>query len=157
MPIIYIEGDDIFSQGDSPKIIAHFCNNLGIWETGFVLALSKRWEEPEIEYRQWAKNQPLVLGEVQLVSVAPELWVANIIGKQGIHRKGNALPLRYKAIRQGLHKVASLAQEHKASVHMPRVGTGLAVGDWYRISDIIADELKDVQVVVYDLPKVTKI
>ena len=61
-------------------------------------------------------------------------------------------PIRYEAIRQGLAKVAAFATQHEASVHMPRIGCGLAGGKWEELEPIILDELcaKGVGVTVYD-------
>jgi hypothetical protein len=50
--------------------------------------------------------------------------------------------------------VAKFAKQQGATVHMPRIGAGLAGGDWGKISRIIEDELagKGVEVTVYTLP-----
>jgi hypothetical protein len=64
------------------------CNDEGGWGRGFVLALSRRWSEPERRYRAWARGEedsaPFALGQVQLVPVEESLWVANLIGQHGI-------------------------------------------------------------------------
>lgn len=45
------------------------------------------------------------------------------------------------------------ALELEASVHMPRIGCGLAGGRWEKIEPIISDELTShgIEVTVYDL------
>src|SRR5947209_5057975 len=128
--IDYLRGDATRPQGSGPRIIVHCCNDAGMWGAGFVLALSRRWREPESQYRRWYnQQQPLfTLGQVQFVSVEPSLWVANMIGQHGIRRAGNVSPVRYEAIREGLRSVAIFAREHQSSVHMPRLGAGLAGG-----------------------------
>ena len=55
--IKYATGD-ILEEVEKEKeerhnIIAHVCNDSGGWGRGFVLALSKKWPEPESKYRQW--------------------------------------------------------------------------------------------------------
>ena len=61
-------------------------------------------------------------------------------------------PVRYEAIRKGLQRVRELAIAHKASIHMPRMGAGLAGGNWDLIAEIIESELcvHGLQVTVYD-------
>lgn len=85
--IQYLKGDATVPQAKGIKIIAHICNDIGGWGKGFVLAVSKRWEEPEKEYRNWhrfrSKNN-FALGEIQLVQVEKYIFVANIIGQKGI-------------------------------------------------------------------------
>ena len=47
-----------------------------------------------------------------------------------------------------------VAEEHHASVHVSRIGCGLAGGDWEDVRRIVQEELADkgVPVIVYDLP-----
>ncbi len=84
--------------------------------------------------------------------VEQNLWVANLIGQHGIGKKGPVPPIRYEAIREGLKQVALFAREHQAGVHMPRLGSGLAGGDWQNISRITLEELvnEQISVTVYD-------
>lgn len=151
-----------FKRGDAtrpderPAVIAHVCNDIGGWGAGFVLAVSRRWPEPERVYRKaYAGASPPALGEVQFVQVEPELWVANMIAQRDIRRgPGGEPPIRYEAVRTALSRVAGFAREHRASVHMPRIGCGLAGGKWEEIERIIRDTLvaARIPVIVYDLP-----
>ncbi|GEM45288.1 macro domain-containing protein [Deinococcus cellulosilyticus] len=155
-----VAGDATQPKGEGNKILVHVCNDLGKWGKGFVLAVSRRWKEPERQYKLWADgktDQKFKLGEVQFVQVQEDLWVANLIGQHGVKTQGSRSsvpPIRYEAIRQGLATVAEFALAHEASVHMPRIGAGLAGGDWQKISEIIEETLvqKKVQVTVYHLP-----
>ena len=155
--IEFTTGDATRPIGDDPRIIVHICNDIGGWGAGFVLAISKRWKEPEAAYRRWHSGQeelPFELGQVQFVSVEDELWIANMIGQRGIGRSGGKPPIRYEAVRDGLEKVAAFAQQQGASVHMPRIGCGLAGGKWEEIERQIEQTLlaNDVPVTVYDFP-----
>lgn len=152
--INYLKGDATAPQIDGNKIIVHVCNDVGGWGKGFVVAISKRWPEPEQQYREWFKNQDhFALGEVQLVSVESDLWVANVIAQHKINKDENGNPpIRYEAIEAGLNKVAAFAKEHNSSVHMPRIGCGLAGGTWDKIEPIIERCLlvQEIPVYVYD-------
>ena len=152
--IQYTKGDATSPQSEENKIIVHICNDIGGWGKGFVMAISKRWKKPENQYREWFKSKDgFELGKVQFVQVEEDLWVANLIGQHKINKdeNGNA-PIRYDAIEDGLKEVASFAKENNASVHMPRIGCGLAGGKWEMIEPIILQRLSnnDVEVVVYD-------
>ncbi|MBV9509840.1 MAG: Appr-1-p processing protein, partial [Caulobacteraceae bacterium] len=57
MAITYLKGDATQPTGKGNKIIAHICNDLGGWGKGFVLALSKRWPQPEAAFRQWYRDR----------------------------------------------------------------------------------------------------
>lgn len=153
--IHYTKGDATQPQQEGNNIIVHVCNDIGGWGRGFVLALSRRWKEPEQQYRAWfASQEDFALGNVQFVQVEAQLWVANLIGQRGIKsdQSGNP-PLRYDALAQGLRKVADYASTISASVHMPRIGCGLASGRWEEVEPLITLHLiqNGISVTVYDL------
>ncbi|MNX91156.1 hypothetical protein D3C86_1232280 [compost metagenome] len=127
---------------------------MGGWGKGFVVAISNRWKEPEKQFREWFRSQDnFGLGEVSFVQVKNDLWVANVIGQHKIYKdeSGNP-PIRYDAIKQGLDKTAGFAKEIGASIHMPRIGCGLAGGTWDKIEPLIEESLssKGIAVTVYD-------
>lgn len=152
-PITYLVGDATRPTRDGQKIIVHCCNNAGAWGAGFVLALSARWPKPEEQYRNRFKNTPglLQLGMVQFIEVEPEITVANVVGQV---LDGSNPPIRYEALMRGLTKVSAHAQRIEASIHMPRIGCGLAGGNWAIVSELldIIFSTADVPVFVYDLP-----
>jgi len=153
--ITYLKGDATVPQARGVKLIVHVCNDLGGWGKGFVLAISKRWQEPEAQYREWHRHRSqndFGLGAVQFVQVEDYVWVANLIGQRGIKTGSKGPPVRYDAIEAGLSRVADQAQLLSASVHMPRIGCGLAGGQWNKIEPLIQTTLvdADVRVFVYD-------
>jgi O-acetyl-ADP-ribose deacetylase (regulator of RNase III) len=152
--IKYVKGDATAPEEIGNKIIVHICNDIGGWGKGFVVAVSKRWVEPEKQYREWYKSQDeFSLGEVQFVQVENEIWIANLIGQHKINKdeSGNP-PIRYDAIASGLQKVGDFAKKIQASIHMPRIGCGLAGGTWDQIEPLIEESLssKQINVTVYD-------
>lgn len=155
MEIKYVTGDATAPEGNGKKVITHICNDIGGWGKGFVLALSRRWKTPEEAYRQWYRSgESFCLGEVQFVRVEEQVCVANMIGQHGICKDRDGVPpIRYDALRACLRKVAAYALDTQAGVHMPRIGAGLAGGDWRLIEKLIREELADqgVAVTVYDL------
>ena len=152
--IRYTEGDATEPIGGGLKIVVHICNDIGKWGKGFVLAVSRRWKEPEHIYREAFRHPPFpMLGDVQFVSVSDTIIVANLIGQHGtMARAGIRPPIRYEAIHKGLRTIASRAQSSGASVHMPRIGCGLAGGEWTKVEPIIVESLADkgIDVTVYD-------
>ncbi|MGW1378349.1 macro domain-containing protein [Streptomyces sp. NPDC002446] len=153
--ISYVKGDATAPQGKGVKVIAHVCNDLGGWGKGFVVAVSCRWPEPEAAYRKWHRERArndFGLGAAQFVQVGDRLWVANVIGQRGIRRGSKGVPVRYEALASGLGRVAAKAAELGASVHMPRIGCGLAGGKWSRVEPLIAERLVQcgIPVTVYD-------
>jgi O-acetyl-ADP-ribose deacetylase (regulator of RNase III) len=154
--IQYVTGDATAPTIPGPRIIAHICNDVGSWGKGFVLALSRRWPAPAAEYKKWYANRDrndFRLGAVQLVEVAPDLWVANMVAQHRLTAQSGVPPIRYDALEESLKQVAERAAQLGASVHMPRIGCGLAGGRWEEVEPIIRRTLaeRDVPVTVYDL------
>jgi O-acetyl-ADP-ribose deacetylase (regulator of RNase III) len=155
MRLRIVRGDATVPQARANRIIAHVCNDVGAWGKGFVLAISRRWPEPEREYRRWHRGRAandFGLGAVQLVAVSPSVWVANMVAQHGLRRTGLGPPIRYDAVERCLHVVADHATRLEASVHMPRIGCGLAGGKWEEIKPIIVRTLcgRSIATTVYD-------
>jgi O-acetyl-ADP-ribose deacetylase (regulator of RNase III) len=151
----YLKGDATCPQAKGKKLICHVCNDRGGWGKGFVLPLLRRWEEPEQQYRAWYADRScndFGLGAVQFVQVEPYIWVANMVAQHGKRRGSSRPPIRYEALAECLQKVAAKATDLRASIHMPRIGCGLAGGDWSRIEPLINEYLcaRGVPVTVYD-------
>jgi O-acetyl-ADP-ribose deacetylase (regulator of RNase III) len=158
--IVYLKGDATLPAGPGNRVIAHVCNDVGGWGRGFVTALSKRSAKPEQAFRAWYAgrvNNDFALGAVQFVELANDLWVANMVGQHKIATKatvarGELPPVRYEAISTALSSVGKFAKSNGASVHMPRIGCGLAGGKWEVIEPLLEAELltRDISVFVYD-------
>lgn len=153
--IIYLDGDATLPMVSGFKIIAHICNDVGVWGAGFALSLSRRWIYPEESYRQWYKRKDktdFFLGNIRLIQVEPTIYVANMLAKHDTKFYNKALPIRYRDLESCLGKLAAHAETLEATVHMPRIGCGLAGGTWDRIEPLILSQLceKDIQVYVYN-------
>ena len=146
--INYVKGDATQPIGEGKKIICHICNDIGAWGAGFVLALSKKWAYPEQFYRA---RQKYPLGYADILKVEDDIYVANMIGQHrtGADRDGNP-PIRYTAVIDALTMVNRVAVETGATLHMPRIGCGLAGGKW-KVIERILKEVVTVDVTVYDL------
>jgi hypothetical protein len=122
-----------------------------------VLALSKRWKEPEARYYAWHDEHPgnpaFRLSEVQFVPVGGDIEIANMLAQRDFPSRHRACALDYYALRNCLKTVAVRALTIGASVHMPRIGCGIAGGDWQLVSQIIDEDVipAGVPVTVYDL------
>lgn len=150
--ITYIKGDATQPTGQGEKIIARVVNTKKIWGAGFVLALSAKWSSPELSYWEWTEqNLTFKLGNIDIVQVENDIAVCNMLAQDGTFRPHfNEVPLRYDALRECLSKLRLEAIKRNASVHMPKIGAGLARGDWPTIEQIINEELADIEVTVYE-------
>ena len=151
MKITYLIGDataPISTKGD--KLILHVCNDVFAWGAGFVLALSRKWDAPEIAYRSM-DNLEMRQGYVQFIGVEKDITVCNMVAQNGIHNINNTKPINYYSIAVCLHQANKFAIKNNATIHAPRFGSGLAGGDWNIIENIIK-QFVTVDVFIYDLP-----
>lgn len=168
--IKYVKGDATQPYGTGHKLILHCCNDHvpGAWGSGFVIALSKRWADPEDQYRRWSTGAdtvrsvvtgPYRLGECQFVNVDRDITVVNMIGQHGTGcRADGTPPIDYPAIEECLRRVTCYVLMHPIhpTVHCPRFGAGLAGGDWNVIEGLLEKQLcaHSVPVTVYDFAPV---
>lgn len=158
MKITYLNGDAIEPidvEGYKEKLIIHICNNVGAWGSGFVVALSKKWWGPEHIFRQEYKKRMhsgekyIPLGFTQLHYVDENTAVVNMVAQNRLISRTNPKPISYTGLRVCLKSVADYALTYNCSVHMPKIGSGRAGGDWQIIESIIQEELADKNIPTY--------
>jgi len=154
--IHYCIGDATCPDIPGPKLIVHVCNNMGAWGKGFVLALSRRWRLPEECFRKWSSvgvynNILYTLGNSQLIQVESTIYVLNMIAQDGLYTRKGIIPLRYSYLQRCLETAAVHAKQMHATVHMPRIGCGLAGGKWSIVEELIEYCLSGISVYVWDL------
>lgn len=152
--IVYVTGDaSLVTSG----VIAHVCNDVGAWGAGFTRSLSKAHPTVEAEYRRWSKQSDFDLGENQIVQVSDSLLVCNMVAQHGLPSKQRRIlgdvPLQLDALDVCLLNLSDSCRQWNAStVHMPRIGCGLAGGKWEDVEPLIQQRLGNLTVFVYDLP-----
>lgn len=145
--IRYLVGDATQPADDGPNVIAHICNDMRSWQTGFVRAISHRWIEPELRY---LGADELPLGFTQFVEIPDtSIVVANMIAQRGDGHVIDRLVL-LDFLEQTLRNVAAFARLNGAAVHMPRIGCGLGGRTWEEIGPIVERTCRRVPVTVYD-------
>lgn len=154
--LYYIVGNAL-EPVQKPAVILHICNDIGAWGKGFVLALSAKDKRPEKAYRRWFNEgkaggypEPFALGNIQAVPIGEDMTVINMIGQHCTKPMNGIPPIRYDALEDCLVKVYSKIKTG-GTVHMPRIGAGLAGGDWNKIEGIIKKSMT-VDTYVYTLP-----
>lgn len=177
--IKYIKGDatePVAIEGYA-TVICHCCNAFGAWGRGFVIPLGLKYPKAKKEYMTLCatfqdsnEKRNELMGEVVLSEISKYLYVANIIGQyyystgqrefaSHLDVKPEYMPtkdgrfINYDAIRRGFHQLVAMMNGVPFVAQMPRIGCGLAGGDWKTIEKILMEELcsKDIPVVVFDL------
>lgn len=155
--INYITGDASFPEKTCPngiKIIVHIVNDIGKWGAGFVLALSKRWSNLKNDYQ--THYRAYSLGDIYVSKTSDnDIYVVDLFGQHGIRTTFNPTVIRYGAVEQGLKKLRyrlEKASLKDVSIHMPKIGSGLAGGNWQIIENIINKVFdgSNIPIYVYD-------
>ena len=162
-----VDGDLIKLALDGKfDVIAHGCNCHSRMGAGLAPQMVKAFGCDRFEMELWGSDinklgnidyQTFVLGEntVWILEHAknnrnePELTVVNAYTQFNYgrnHKDGDLKPIDYEALTLCMRKLNIVfAGKH---IGLPKIGAGLAGGDWNLIKDIIKRELKDCQVTV---------
>jgi hypothetical protein len=101
-----------------------------------------------------SKRSLLTLGAISEVPLERDLTLVNLVAQHGFGPSAHPR-LRYAALKKSLDQLAVIARRSRATIHMPRIGTGNAGGKWDVIKELIDDSLtrRGIAVTVYDLPE----
>ncbi len=144
---------------DDNVVIAHIVNDVGAWGAGFTRSLDRLWPTARDTYRAHHDYNLLLLGEtvVSLVECgySNAVFIAHNCAQNGLPSKANPVPLDYNALHKCLYRLGVVVSRFlkDCTVQMPRIGAGLAGGDWKIIEATILDTLcsRGIKVVVFDL------
>lgn len=157
--IKYIRGNLFDTEAE---IIAHGVNCSGGFASGVAGQIAKIYPIAQKEYFRKFKNGGWTLGECQIVDINYSnkhdrdnkinlKYVANVASQQEFG--GTKVHANYPAIRKGLEQVFRFAKCINCRVAMPRIGCGLANGDWKEVQTILVDLVQqyEIDVEVYSL------
>lgn len=157
--ITYVRGSATRPDEQGIRVLPHVCNDIGVWNSGYVLAIDELSPEPRRRYRGLFETPPgPVLGHIQIIQINENTVVINMIAQHGVMSSANPTPIRYQALKECLEKVrstiAAMTGCCACTVHIPRIGCGRAGGDWNVVGELINQELcaHGIPVVVYDPP-----
>lgn len=157
LEVLYLRGDVTQLRGEGSKIISHIVNDkASTWGAGAARAIGERWPAAHSDFRNWtmARREEFELGTVHEFNISDNLAVVSMVAQHGY---GESLKprIRYAALRDCLSKLSEIAVSRHASVHMPRIGTGFAGGNWRVIEDLVVEALvsRGIRVTVYEFPR----
>ena len=154
--ITNIQGDASRPRGSGSRILAQIVNDRAFtWGGGFSLTVRKKWPEAQKAFRAWAEppHRNLRLGRVHVVGAEDHLAVASLVAQHGFHASPKPR-IRYLALKSCLEELSMIALQRHATVHMPKIGSGLAGGSWSIVRELVQETLcrRGVKVFVYELP-----
>jgi Zn-dependent peptidase ImmA (M78 family) len=150
----HLVGDATQPRGGERKLILQIVNDkTPRWGAGFALAVRKKWPHVQNDFIKWAEKHHLKLGEVHVAPAEADIDVVSMIAQHGYGPSAHAR-IRYGALRHAFDRIVDLARAQRASIHMPRLGSGQSGGSWWIVSELIRETLisNSLRVTVYDLP-----
>jgi O-acetyl-ADP-ribose deacetylase (regulator of RNase III) len=155
--IVEVLGDALAPRGRGPRVVALVVNDkTPNWGGGVSLAARSRFPAAQEDFRRWAAESPrnFALGRTRISEVGGDVHLASMIAQHGY---GDSIKprIRYAALRECLGQVREFSERSGATVHMPKIGTGLSGGNWSIVSELIDEQLvsRGVRVTIYLLPK----
>lgn len=128
--INYVEGDILLSESD---LIVHGCNCSGGFGSGLAAQIAQKYPRVREHYLRKYKDIGWSLGDIQYVYVrdlCSNRWIVNAATQLNYGRDKEVVYVDYDAIRTCVEKVLLFAQREQYSVALPRIGAGLANGEW---------------------------
>lgn len=142
-----VSGDllELAEQGNF-DIIVHGCNCFHTMGAGLAAQIAKNYPQVVEADKRTAAGDPSKLGTLQII--APSISTFLIVNAYTQFKYGtDSLQVEYGAVRSCFTKLRLYAQERRkygqaARIGYPKIGAGLAGGDWNIISRIIEEELQ---------------
>ena len=155
--LVFLHGSVADPKSIGPQIIAHICNDLGIWSGRNAREIARAWPSARREFELWYRNRSsndFGLGSVQFVNVNKThvnriVRVANMVGQRGTRHKSGCRPIRFDVLARCLSQVAQRAKRMHASIHLPQLGLNGSAQIWPMILDIIKDSIGRFRVPIY--------
>ncbi len=145
--IKYVKGD-LFKAPET--ILGHGCNCSGGYGSGVAAGMAKNHSKAKDWYlTKFQSEEGWELGDVQFVTSGDKI-IANCATQDG-YMPRNVCHADYPAIRKCMELVKDYAQSHKYSIAIPKIGAGLAGGDWNIIEGILKEVFSDYDVTIYCL------
>jgi len=139
MKINYIKGDLL---SVTSGIIMHGCNAQGVMGSGVALAVRQKYPKAYEKYKEEIQRGFLGLGDLQLVEVQENLFIANAI-TQEFYGRDKKVYVSYEAINSCFETLFTLANAIGHSVlSIPKIGAGLGGGDWDMVLEVIKYQAK---------------
>lgn len=143
-----VKGDLLTANG----IIAHGVNCVGGFGSGVAGQIARQFPIVREFYLHKHNNGGWKLGEIQVVTIAPDLMIVNCATQEKFLPR-DTVHCDYTAIGTVMHNLKHLSNVTGMKINLPKIGCGLAGGDWNKVSAIIDDVfwLNDKDITVWEL------
>ncbi len=144
----YIKGDLIkLALAGNFEVIAHGCNCMCHMGAGIAKTIKSEFPQAYTADCATEKGDNNKLGTCTFATCKVENGVCDVVNAYTqYHWRGKGVLVNYDAIRSCMRWLKENYSGKK--IGLPKIGAGLAKGDWNIIESIIAEELKDQDVTI---------
>jgi O-acetyl-ADP-ribose deacetylase (regulator of RNase III) len=148
--IVEIAGD-IVSNIDTTKktVILHGCNCKHIMGGGIALYLRRLFPIIYTVDKATKMDDITKLGTFSVANINNNLTILNCYTQFGIGIVDGIIPVDYIAIDKCMETISEMYKDYE--IRIPKIGCGLAGGDWNIVKEIIIYNLHDNDVILYSL------
>ena len=143
---------DILSDLDPYKdtIILHGNNCFCTMGAGIAKYLSNKYPQVLAADLKTKKGDASKLGTCSLAAITPWLHIINCYTQYHYgFKKGGKPPVDYDAIRACLQKVAKAYPNPQTQIRSPKIGCGLAGGNWNKVQPIFEEFFAGRDLIIY--------
>ncbi len=149
----YIVGDVRSHDTGKQLLIPHIVNDQGVMGAGIAASLAKKWPDVRYNYLDWfntnSPKAPAKLGRNQYVPVQPGIVVVNMVAQSDCSGYNGFPPIRYQSLEECLLRIKDLLSKKSTDnieVATGLIGSGLAGGKWFFITEIVRRVFNDVDI-----------
>jgi len=152
MEIEYLEGDATNPDIQfGANVLCHICNDRQVMGAGIAKTIVKKFPDTTTEY---FNAKFLRQGDIYTSITYPtKLVLCHMIAQSGVGPYNGIPPIRYGALAECLTRLKDRMKGAPIiTIHMPRIGCGLAGGRWEKVEVVLNHVFKDTDILikVYD-------
>ena len=144
---------DLFDDLGSHRVIAHGVNCRGAMGAGFARQIRTRFPKAYDRYMmacQRTPNPERLLGRILPVRISEDLTVIHCFTQLNYGRVADHRYLSYDALYDCFKKIGSTI-DYPVPIAIPKIGCGLAGGNWEIVEAIITETTTNHLIKVYDV------
>ncbi len=125
-------------------LILHGCNTKGVMGAGVAKQIAVNYPIVYSKYKKYCGTvwDHDILGQCFFVDATKDLTIGNLFTQDTYGSDPKTRYVSYDAIDDCFSKISTVIRRD-TGIHFPKIGAGLANGDWAVIQSIIEHRLKD--------------
>jgi len=148
MPIVNTKRGNVLDA--SERLIVHGNNPFGVWGAGLARAARIRYPRAHDRFKEAVRKKgPLPLGYCDVFDLGDGRYLVSAVTQSKIASYPGENVVSLEGISVAFERINNVARDFKFDVAIPKIGAGLAGGNWEEISEVINEATPDAPVTLY--------